>query len=143
MKQAYKFLREGGVERFSGEACREQDLSLWIGPELWAVELVEPVVETPVRLEAAGTRLLERVERWDATAAEAYARAVVERVRALGAPDYAVDAERYCLDQPDPFRAAALGSLIAIHAAEKTGGEAAVALERASQTAFFSEHVLN
>ena len=115
----YRFARPGGVEH----DCREEDLPQWIGPELWL-----------------GDR---RVERWNADAADAYAHAAVDRVRQLGAAGYAVDAERYCLDQPDPFRAAALASLIAIHAAEKAGGEVAVRRERAAQAQFFRDSVLS
>jgi hypothetical protein len=153
---AWKFLREGAVERFSGErwpapgrwregpadACREDDLPLWIAPELWAVELRDPVAETPVKVAAGAARLVERVATWDAAAAEAFTRAAVERVRSLGLPDYARDAEAYCLDEADPFRAAALGSLIAIHAAERAGGELAVRRERHAQTGFFRDNVL-
>lgn len=156
MIHAWKFLREGAVDRFSGEpwptpgcwsehpvdACREEDLPLWIAPELWAVELRDPVAETPVKVSAGAARLLHRVEAWDAQAAVAFADAGVQRVRSLGPPGYARDAEAYCLGRPDPFRAAALCSLIAIHAAEHAGGEPAVHRERRAQARFFRARVL-
>src|SRR4051794_37740036 len=148
--RAWKFLRAGAIERFSGErwpapgrwredgvdACRDEDLPLWIAAELWAVELRAPVAEGPVKVTAGAARLVERVETWDDAAAEAFAHAAVERVRSLGVADYARDAEAYCLDQADPFRAAALGSLIAINAAQRAGGELAVRRERDAEARF-------
>jgi hypothetical protein len=132
--RAWAFLRAGGAERFPGTACGTEDLPLWIGPELWSVELVEPIIETPVRLEAAAVRPVERVNGWDAARAEEFARAAVERMRVLGAAGHAGDGERFCLGQADPFRGAALASMIALSAAERVG---AVEREREAQATFF------
>ena len=106
-----------------GHVCGADELPQWIGPELLGDG--------------------RRMERWNADAADAYARAAVERVRAHGDEGYTADAEAYCLDQPDPFRAAALASLIALHAAKAADGGDGVAREHGAQVAFFQDWVLS
>jgi hypothetical protein len=41
--------------------CRAEDLSCWLAPELWEVELEDPVVETRHKLTARRGRLVEAV----------------------------------------------------------------------------------
>lgn len=167
---AYKFLREGAVGPFSGvawpppgewlaaapggtsvcrrgvHACRPEDLPRWIGQELWAVELRGDVVETPYKLVAPEGRLVERVAGWDAAAAQRFAAACADRIRALadGGPPalagYVEDAETHCLGSAcaeDPPLAAAVAATIGRHAAAAAGGDAAVDAERAAQVAWF------
>lgn len=82
---AYKFLARGSVGPFSkhrwkpgewveaarrGEgwgvhACRAQDLSWWIGAELWRIELDGEVRERATQIEAPRGRLLDRIQQWN------------------------------------------------------------------------------
>ena len=112
---AYRFAR--------GHRCGEDELPQWIGPELWADG--------------------RRIEGWGVGAAEDYARAAIQRIRESWDPGYAPEAETWCLDTPDPFRAAALASLFGLHAARAAGGEVAITRERAAQVAFFRDRVLS
>jgi hypothetical protein len=109
--KAYKFLLPGAVGPFSGfawptpdgerpgawvdgagdevarcraavHACRPEDLPWWIQPELWEVELAEPVRRVRHKLFAPRGRLLARCERWDAAGADGFGRACA--VRAAG-----------------------------------------------------------
>jgi hypothetical protein len=67
----------------SPHACRAGFLPIWIAPELWRVELDDPVDECQTRLFAPRGRLLARVTAWDEEAACAFARNCGQRVRAL------------------------------------------------------------
>jgi hypothetical protein len=49
-------------------ACRPADLSYWLAPYLWEVELEEPVVETRHKLTARRGRLLAQVDAYPAAA---------------------------------------------------------------------------
>jgi hypothetical protein len=51
-------------------ACRPADLSYWLAPCLWEVELDEPVVETRHKLTARRGRLLAQVDAYPAAAEE-------------------------------------------------------------------------
>ena len=172
---AYKFLRAGAVGPFSRvawplpaddapgrwvlavgaepgvctsgvHACRVHDLPLWIGAELWRVELRGPFAETTAKVVGTAGRLHARVDRWDAEAAMDFAGGCARRVREAAArerdgrlADYAGDVEVYGLGaraKEDPFRAAAVAGLISATAAEVTGGAVAARAERARQAAW-------
>jgi hypothetical protein len=87
--RAYKFLDAGGRAPFTltpwppGEwveaaaavpcregvhACRSADLSYWLAPALWEIELEEPVVATRHKVTARRGRLLARVDAYPAAA---------------------------------------------------------------------------
>jgi hypothetical protein len=51
-------------------ACRAADLSYWLAPSLWEVELEEPVVETRHKLTARRGRLRTRIDAYPAAALE-------------------------------------------------------------------------
>jgi hypothetical protein len=51
-------------------ACRPADLSYWLAPSLWEVELEEPVVETRHKLTARRGRLRTRIDAYPAAAEE-------------------------------------------------------------------------
>ncbi|HEX6394521.1 MAG TPA: hypothetical protein VFZ97_13880 [Acidimicrobiales bacterium] len=51
-------------------ACRAGDLSYWLAPSLWEIELEEPVVETRHKLTARRGRLLTRIDAYPAAAVE-------------------------------------------------------------------------
>jgi hypothetical protein len=81
------WLHAGGTElrtcRTAIHACTAQDLPLWLGEELWTIELIGPVEHAHGKLAAPGGRLLAQVEDWDAIAAVAYADACADRAEKL------------------------------------------------------------
>jgi hypothetical protein len=111
--RAYKFLDAGGRGPFTltpwlpgnwvetaaavpcregVHACRPEDLSYWLAPALWEIELEEPVVATRHKLTARRGRLIARVDAYPAAAHQLGAvcawRArdrAVEALRAAGA----------------------------------------------------------
>ena len=87
---AYKFLRRDGTGAFtrfpwplpnggpgawvdapiepcrSGiHACRVSDLPLWLGRELYEIELADEIVEERTKVVASRARLLRRIDAWD------------------------------------------------------------------------------
>lgn len=142
---AYKFLQPGARGPFSGFAwpapaaggpgawvaatggpvlcrtavhgCLVQHLPWWIQEELWLTELVAPVTFVGHKLMAGRARLVQRVEGWDPATARAFAAACAGRAS----------------DREAEGLGAATAAYIAAHAALRTGGEAAMAAERAWQ----------
>jgi hypothetical protein len=139
-------LCRGGVH-----ACRTRDLPLWIGAELWCVELGGPVVEADTKVVGSAGRLLAPVAAWDGEAAMDFAGACARHVReraAHGDDDrlggYASDVERYALGpqaRRAPFRAAAVAGFIAAQAARIAGGHAAEQAERARQAEWLASRL--
>jgi hypothetical protein len=96
---AYKFLRADGTSVFTGfrwelpnggpahwvdariepcrsgiHACRVSDLPLWVGRDLWEVELRGEIAEQRSKLVASCGRLLRRIEAWNGELRHAYTR---------------------------------------------------------------------
>ncbi len=67
-------------------ACTIEHLPLWIGVELWTVELAGEIIETPVSLVAPRARLVEKVTGWDKGARVAYAQDASSRAAARVGP---------------------------------------------------------
>jgi hypothetical protein len=108
---AWKFLRSGAVGPFSGlrwpapsgalpgpwveahappaqcrsgiHACRVEDLSFWIGPELWVVELAGEVIEGVDGVIAVRARLLAEIEAWRKGGGAEFAAACARRASEL------------------------------------------------------------
>jgi hypothetical protein len=73
----------GDLARHGVHACRLHDLPLWLGPELWAVELGGRIEADRVQLVAERGRLLRRVAPWTPATAREYAAACAWRARDL------------------------------------------------------------
>jgi hypothetical protein len=159
---AYKFLREDGTGVFtrfawplpngapwawveapirtchSGvHACRLTDLPLWLGRELYEIELDGEIVEEPTKVVASRGRLLRRVDGWDDATRAAYARACADRAHAyaVGMPEWDMAVEPASLGGP-----ASIG-FIAARIAEARDGIAAYHAERARQVAWLAERL--
>lgn len=74
-----------GVCRTAVHACAVEDLPLWLGDELWRVELRGSIVQGHGKLAAPAGRLVDRVDAWDEDAAIAYGDACAERAAVLAA----------------------------------------------------------
>ena len=169
---ALKFLRAGGVAPFSDvrwpeagtwlhaagdprgvcrtavHACAVADLPLWLGEELWRVELRERVQAGHGKLAAPAGRLVERIEAWDAEAAIAYGDACAQRAVELAADEIAdtlADDAQRCAgrarrpDMSAPTMAAGAAMCAArVRGMAEPGG---VAAERAWQAAWLAERL--
>jgi hypothetical protein len=62
-------------------ACRAGDLPLWMGEELWRIELAEPVQAHAWSLVAPAGRLTARVGEWGRGSAADFATACARRAR--------------------------------------------------------------
>ena len=160
---AYKFLRAGAVAPFTGftwpvgewveveqdvdpcragiHACRIADLPLWLGPELWEIELEGDVLERGRKLVASRGRLVRRIEEWNETARNDFGRFCVRRTRQrLGyvpvLSGYVGDVQRMVGDGRVP-----LAAFAAARAAEHRDGETGYARERAAQAAWLAARI--
>jgi hypothetical protein len=159
---AYKFLREGGIAPYTGfrwsvgewvdadgvdpcrqgiHACRVRDLPIWMGPELWEIELSGEIVAQARKLVAPRGRLLRRVEGWNAGLIRDFGRDCVRRTRQqVGflpvVSGYAFDADRLAGLGRVP-----LAAFAAARAAELQGGPAAYEEERRLQAVWLAERL--
>jgi hypothetical protein len=163
---AYKFLRPDGTSVFTGfrwelpnggpgrwvdariepcrsgiHACRVSDLPLWVGRDLWEVELQGEVREHRSKVVASRARLLRRVETWDEELRDAYTRMCADRAHelALGASPRleAWDA----VVEPSTREGPALLGFVAARIAEEVSGSAAYHAERARQAEWLAERL--
>jgi hypothetical protein len=118
-------------------ACRVSDLPLWLGRELYAIELDGEVVEERTKVVAPRGRLVRRIDGWDDDARAAYTRACAGRahVHAAGMPDWEEAIEPASAGGP-----ATIGFITA-RIAEERDGIAAYHAERALQVAWLAERL--
>jgi hypothetical protein len=159
---AYKFLDAGGVAPFTGfrwpvdewveaervepcrggiHACRIRDLPVWMGPELWEIELEGEVIEQERKLVAARGRLLHRVPGWNEELLEGFgrfcARRTRERVGFLPVlSGFVADVERFVAQRRFP-----IAGFAAARAAELRDGPAAYERERLLQATWLAERL--
>jgi hypothetical protein len=159
---AYKFLRPDGrgvFTRFawppagvwveapvvpcrSGiHACRLADLPLWLGRDLYEVELAGEIVAERTKVVASRARLVRRIDAWNDAARAAYTRDCADRahtlVRAAG-PALAAWAE---VIEPSVPEGPALLGFVAARIAEERDGVDAYHAERARQQAWLAERL--
>jgi hypothetical protein len=159
---AYKFLRVDGTGVFTGfawpmpdggpgawveapvvtchsgvHACRATDLPLWLGRELYEIELAGEIVEERTKVVASRGRLVRRIDAWDDPARAAYARACADRAHgyAAGMPEWGMAVEPAAAGGP-----ASIG-FIAARIAEERDGIDAYHAERARQVAWLAERL--
>lgn len=159
---AYKFLRTDGTGVFTrfpwplpdgapGEwveapilachtgvhACRARDLPLWVGRELYEIELDGEIVGERTKVVASRGRLTRRIHAWDDEARAAYTRACADRAHgyAAGMPDWKMAVEPAAANGP-----ASIG-FISARIAEAGDGLDAYRAERARQVAWLVERL--
>jgi hypothetical protein len=153
----WKFLEVGGRSPFAGfdwagtaggwvtaedlrpcrsgiHACRIEDLPHWLAPELWVIELDDPV---PVghKVQARRGRLGARVDDWDAAAERALAVSCIARtalhaaaeLRAVGLAASADDLDQ-AASRPSDADALSAAAAAGTDAAQRLGARAAVEL---------------
>jgi hypothetical protein len=163
---AYKFLRSDGTGVFTrfawplpdgapGEwveapivpcrsgihACRRNDLPLWLGRELYEVELAGEIVEERTKVVASRARLVRRIDAWDDALRAAYTRDCADRAHALArAADPPLAAWDAVVESSIPEGPALLG-FVAARIAEERDGIASYRAERARQVAWLAERL--
>jgi hypothetical protein len=159
---AYKFLRgdrRGVFTRFAwpppGEwveapvvpcrsgihACRVADLPLWLGRELYEIELAGDIVEERTKVVASRGRLVRRIDAWDDALRAAYARHCADRARSLARTSDPPLAEWEAVIEPSLPEGPALLGFIAARIAEERDGVAAYHAERARQQAWLADRL--
>ena len=159
---AYKFLDEGRIGPFTafqwpvGEwvdvggvdpclegvhACRPRDLPIWLGRELWEIELDGSLVEQERKLVAPRGRLRRRIEAWDAGVAREFGRFCARRTRQRvghvpGLAGFVADVDRFVAADRIP-----IAGFAAARAAELRDGPAAYEEERLLQGAWLAERL--
>ena len=118
-------------------ACRVRDLPLWLGHDLYAIELAGAIVAERTKVVAERGRLLRRVDAWDDATRADYARACARRAHAYaeGLPEWAMAIEPAAAGGP-----ASIG-FIAARIAEARNGADAYRAERANQVAWLTERL--
>jgi hypothetical protein len=159
---AYKFLREGGVAPYTGfrwpvgdwvdavgvdpcregiHACAVRDLPIWMGPELWEIELAGEVVALPRKLAAQRGRLLRRLDEWNEALIRDFGRDCVKRTRERVGflpvlSGYAFDADRLSGQGRVP-----LAAFAAARAAELRDGPGGYEEERRLQASWLAKRL--
>jgi hypothetical protein len=159
---AYKFLRERGIAPYTGfrwpvgdwvdaagvdpcregiHACAVRDLPIWMGPELWEIELAGEVVALPRKLAAPRGRLLRRLDDWNDALIRDFGRDCVKRTRERVGflpvlSGYAFDADRLAGQGRVP-----LAAFAAARAAELRDGPGGYEEERRLQANWLAERL--
>jgi len=164
---AYKFLREDGRGRFtefawplperdgpgawvdapvvpcrSGiHACRVADLPLWLGRDLYEVELAGEIVEERTKIVAPRARLVRRIDAWDDALRAAYARDCADRAHGLARTADPPLLQWEAVVEPSIPEGPALLGFVAARIAEERDGVRAYQAERARQRAWLAERL--
>jgi hypothetical protein len=159
---AYKFLDEGAVAPFTGfrwpldewveaeaidlcrrgiHACRVRDLAIWLGPELWEIDLDGDIVEQERKVVARRGRLIRRVAEWNEPARAEFGRFCARRTREhVGflpvLAGFVADVDRFVAQGR-----IAIAGFAAARAAELRDGPAAYGRERAAQAGWLAERL--
>jgi hypothetical protein len=163
---AYKFLRRGGTSPFTGfawplpdggpgpwleafvepcrsgiHACRRDDLPLWLGPELYEMELDGEIVGEPTKLVASRARLLQRIDAWDDRLRDDYTRMCVDRAHDLAAGASPPLTDWDAVIEPSIPEGPALLGFVAARIAEARGGRTAYHEERKRQARWLADRL--
>jgi hypothetical protein len=159
---AYKFLRPEGIAPYTGfrwpvgewvaasgvepcrtgiHACSVRDLPIWMGPELWEIDLEGDVVVQRRKVVASRGRLLRRVDGWADALIREFGRACVRRTRERVGflpvlSGYAFDADRLARLGRVP-----LAAFAAARVAELLEGPTGYEEERRLQSVWLAERL--
>jgi hypothetical protein len=121
-------------------ACRRGDVSYWLAPALYEIELDGVVVGTGMKVVAPRGRLVRRIDAWNDALREEYSQMCIAR-----AGELAASAPELVGPWAPPRAASAAGpalmGFIAARMAEAMGGVDAYVEERARQSAWLAEQL--
>jgi hypothetical protein len=163
--RAYKFLGVDGKGVFSGitwplpnggpghwleadvdlcrsgiHVCRTGDLSYWLTPALYEIELDGDVVEAGMKLIAPRGRLVRHIHAWNDETREEYSQMCIARAAELASEAPALVAPWAPAPQASAAGPALMG-FIAARMAEAISGIEAYVAERARQSAWLAERL--
>jgi hypothetical protein len=163
--KAYKFLAADGMGVFSGfawplpsdapgpwveadvapcragiHACRRGDLSYWVAPVLYEIELDGAVVEGATKIVARRGRLVRRIHAWNEQTREDYSQMCVARTAEIAAANPG-ELERWTLTPKASEDGPALVGFVAARVAEAVGGVQAYRDERARQSHWLADRL--
>jgi hypothetical protein len=163
---AYKFLRADGTSTFTGfrwplpdggpgdwvdappdpcrsgvHACRASDLPLWVGRDLYEIELDGEIVEQRTKVVASRGRLVRRIEAWDEEQRDAYTRMCADRAHELAGGASPPLEDWAAVIEPSISEGPALLGFVAARIAEEISGVEAYHAERARQTDWLVERL--
>jgi len=159
---AYKFLDVGRMAPFTGfqwpvgewvdaggvdlcrkgiHACRVRDLPVWLGRELWEIELEGEVIERERKVVAVRGRLTRQIEAWNERLAVEFGRFCMRRTRERVGflpflSGFVFDVDRFVAQRRIP-----IAGFAAARAAELRDGPAAYERERLAQAAWLAERL--
>ena len=159
---AYKFLDDGAAGPFTGfrwpvgewvdaggvdpclegiHACRLRDLPVWIGRELWEIELDGALVEQARKVVAPRGRLTRRIDAWNGQVAREFGRFCARRTRERVGyvpvlAGFVADVEHFVAADRIP-----IAGFAAARAAELRDGPAAYEEERLAQANWLAERL--
>jgi hypothetical protein len=159
---AYKFLRAGGIGRFTGfrwpadtwieaeaadpcragiHACRIRDLPIWLDDELWEIEVGGDLLQGERKVVAARGRLTNRIERWTPELSREFGRFCARRTRERVGfipflSGFVFDVDRFVAQNR-----IAIAGFAAARAAELRDGPAAYERARLEQAAWLAERL--
>ena len=121
-------------------ACRPADLSYWLAPALYEIELQGEVTEVGMKVVAPRGRLVRRIDGWNDDTREAYSQMCIAQAGELAAA--APGAVGSWAPPPAASaRGPALMGYIAARMAESIGGVEAYVAERARQSTWLTERL--
>jgi hypothetical protein len=163
--KAYKFLTDDGRGVFSGiawplpngspgawveaevdlcrsgiHACRTDDLSYWLAPALYEIELDGEIVEAGMKVIAPRGRLVRHIDAWDDETREEYSQMCIARAAELAAEAPELVARWAPRPQASAAGPALMG-FIAARMAEAISGVDGYVAERARQSAWLAERL--
>jgi hypothetical protein len=159
---AYKFLEPDGRAPFTGfpwpvgewveaetlepcragiHACRAGDLPIWLGPELWEVELDGEIRELPRKLVARRGRLVRRLDVWSPELLDGFATFCLARTRRRVGSVPVLSAVVGDVARFRSERRIAIAGFAAARAAELRDGPRAYDDERDAQAAWLAERL--
>ena len=122
-------------------ACRLTDLPLWLGRELYEIELDGEIVEERTKVVASRGRLVRRVDAWDDALRAAYVDDCVERAYALVREAGPALAHWEADVAPQPGEGPAMLGFVAARIAEEHDGVDGYHAERGRQVAWLAERL--
>jgi hypothetical protein len=121
-------------------ACRRRDLSYWVSPVLYEIELDGPVSERATKVVAPRGRLVRRIDTWNEQAREEYSQMCIARAAEIAAS--APGQLGLWAPSPDGSTAGpALMGYVAARVAEAAGGVEAYTDERARQSHWLADRL--
>jgi len=122
-------------------ACRRDDLSYWVAPALYEVELDGGVVEVGMKVVAPRGRLIRRIDDWNDATREEYSQMCIARAGELAASAPELVGSGWAPPREASPAGPALMGFIAARMAEAISGIEAYVVERGRQSSWLADRL--